>query len=92
MAKHRSFGKWEKGLAVGRTHRCGPGYPQREPVVVAFPRRIAASLPFFVPNNVSVKVQGEPEFVRTYLAHERIHIPLVLVIAKQVLSTHAQRR
>jgi hypothetical protein len=33
-----------------------------------------------VPNKVSVKVQGKPEFVWTGLAHERIHILLVLVI------------
>ena len=82
-------------MSVGQnTHRCGPRYPQREPVVVAFPRHIAASLPFFVSNDLSVKVQGEPKFVRADSAHDRIHSLLVLVVmaAKRVVSTPAQWR
>jgi hypothetical protein len=65
--------------------------------VAAFPRHIAAaSLPSFVSvsNDLSVKVQGEPEFVRAdSTARERIHnILLVVIIAQRVASTPAPQR
>jgi hypothetical protein len=71
----------------GKTHRGGPGYPQRVPVVAAFPCRIAVSFPII---EVSIEVQREPEFVRAGATHGRMQgFILVVILAERVAWTPA---
>jgi hypothetical protein len=64
-------------------------------VAFPFPRLIVLSFPVevvSVPNKVTVKIQCEPELVRTLMAHERVYIFPIVFMAKRVARTSAYWR